>query len=323
MLIGAHVSPAGGPAKAIERGLERGAQAIQIFNQNPRAWKPRDYSDEEVAAFRAAMADSEIDALLIHAVYLLNCASEDETIRANTLRSLIASLQAGAALGAHAVVLHPGSAKTGDVGRAITRAGEVIAEALAQTDGCALHLENTAGSGGTLGRSFGELAALIEAAGGDERLGLCLDSCHLLASGHEIRSAEALTAVLDDCVAQVGLERLGSLHLNDSQTPLGSNVDRHANVGDGELGEDGCAVFLSEPRFEGLAARARDARAEALGPDERGAGAHAHAARARAGRAARAGAHASRSVSAACPCGTSRSARAPSRVARCAHVIAS
>jgi len=252
VLIGAHVSPAGGPAKAVARGAERGAQAIQIFNQNPRAWKPREYSEEEVAAFAAAMDGSDVGALLIHAVYLLNCASEDEAIRANSLRSLIASLRAGAALGAHAVVLHPGSAKTGDVGQAIARAGAVIAEALAESAGCPLHLENTAGSGGTLGRSFEELAALLEAAGGGPRLGLCLDSCHLLASGFEIRSEEALTAVLDSCVALVGLERLGSLHLNDSQKPLGSNVDRHAGVGQGELGEDGCAVFLSEPRFEGL-----------------------------------------------------------------------
>jgi deoxyribonuclease-4 len=252
VLIGAHVSPAGGPAKAVARGLERGARAIQIFNQNPRAWKPREYSEDEVAAFREAIAQSDVDALLIHAVYLLNCASDDEAIRANSLRSLIASLQAGAALGAHAVVLHPGSAKTGDVGAAIARAGAVIAEALAQTEGCDLHLENTAGSGGTLGRSFEELAALMEAAGGDPRLGLCLDSCHLLASGFEIRSAEALGGVLDTCVALVGGDRLGSLHLNDSQKPLGSNVDRHANIGEGELGEDGCAVFLSEPRFEGL-----------------------------------------------------------------------
>lgn len=252
MLIGAHVSPAGGPAKAVARGVQRGARAIQIFNQNPRAWKPREYSPEEVAGFRAAMADSDVDALLIHAVYLLNCASDDATIRANSLRSLIASLDAGAALGAHAVVLHPGSAKTGDVGEAIARAGAVIAEALAQTDGCPLHLENTAGSGATLGRSFEELAALIDAAGGDPRLGLCLDSCHLLASGYEIRTEQALTSVLDRCVALVGLERLGSLHLNDSQKPLGSNVDRHANIGAGELGEGGCAVFLSEPRFEGL-----------------------------------------------------------------------
>ena len=252
MLIGAHVSPAGGPAKAVARGIERGAQAIQIFNQNPRAWKPRVYSGEEIAAFREAMAASDVDALLIHAVYLLNCAYDDETIRANSLRSLIASLQAGAALGAHAVVLHPGSAKTGDVDEAIARTGVVIGEALAQTEGCALHLENTAGSGGTLGRSFEELAALLEAAGGDRRLGVCLDSCHLLASGFEIRSEEALSSVVDRCAQLVGLERLGSLHLNDSQAPLGSNVDRHANVGAGELGEDGCAVFLSEPRFDDL-----------------------------------------------------------------------
>jgi deoxyribonuclease IV len=252
MLIGAHVSPAGGPAKAVQRGVERGARSIQIFNQNPRAWKPRDYSDEEVAAFAAAMAASKVDALLIHAVYLLNCASDDPQIRASTLRSLIASLRAGAALGAHAVVLHAGSAKTGDVGAAIARAGELIGEALAESERCALHLENTAGEGGTLGRSFGELAALMEAAGGDPRLGLCLDSCHLLASGFDIRSEAGLTAVLDECVELVGLERLGSLHLNDSQTPLGSNRDRHANIGDGELGRDGCAVFLSEPRFEGL-----------------------------------------------------------------------
>jgi len=252
MLIGAHVSPAGGPAKAVARGVERGARAIQIFNQNPRAWKPREYSEEEIAEFRAAMKASKVDALLIHAVYLLNCASDDAEIRANTLRSLVVSLQAGAALGAHAVVLHPGSAKAGDVGEAIARAGEVIAEALAQSEGCPLHLENTAGAGGTLGRSFHELAALIEAAGADERLGMCLDSCHLLASGFDIRTAEGLTTVLDECAQLVGTERLGSLHLNDSQTPLGSNRDRHANVGQGELGEQGCAVFLSEPRFEGL-----------------------------------------------------------------------
>jgi deoxyribonuclease-4 len=252
MLIGAHVSPAGGPAKAVQRGVERGARSIQIFNQNPRAWKPRDYSDEEVAAFAAAMAASKVDALLIHAVYLLNCASDDPQIRASTLRSLIASLRAGAALGAHAVVLHAGSAKTGDVGAAIVRAGELIGEALAESERCALHLENTAGAGGTLGRSFGELAALMEAAGGDRRLGLCLDSCHLLASGFDIRSEDGLTAVLDECVELVGPSRLGSLHLNDSQTPLGSNRDRHANIGEGELGRDGCAVFLSEPRFEGL-----------------------------------------------------------------------
>jgi len=252
MLIGAHVSPAGGPAKAVDRGVQRGARAIQIFNQNPRAWKPRVYTGDETAEFRAAMAGSDIKALLIHAVYLINCASADPEIRAKSLASLTGSLRAGAELGAHAVVLHPGSALSGEAVPAIARAGAVIAEALAESEGCALHLENTAGTGGTLGRSFAELASLVEAAGGDPRLGLCLDSCHLLASGYDIRTPESLDAVLDECDASVGLKRLGSLHLNDSQAPLGSNRDRHANVGTGEIGSDGCAVFLSDPRFHGL-----------------------------------------------------------------------
>lgn len=252
MLIGAHVSPAGGPAKAVERGLERGAEAIQIFNQNPRAWKPTVYADEQVEAFHAAMDGSEVKALVIHAVYLLNAASEDPDIRAKTLTSLTASLRAGDRLGAHAVVLHPGSAKTGEVAPAIARAGEVIAEALAESETCPLHLENTAGAGGTLGRSFEELAQLLDASGGEARLGVCLDSCHLFASGYDIRTIDGLAETMDDFDAAVGISRLGSLHLNDSQTPLGSNRDRHANVGQGELGEEGCAAFLSEPRFEAL-----------------------------------------------------------------------
>ena len=253
MLIGAHVSPAGGPAKAVQRGQEQGAEAIQIFNQNPRAWKPTVYTDEQVDAFREAMdASKKVQALLIHAVYLLNPAAEEKQFRDKTLTSLVASLQAGDALGAHAVVLHPGSAKAGDVGKAIERAGKVIAEALEQSDRCPLHLEDTAGAGGTLGRSFEELARLVEAAGGDERLGVCLDSCHLLASGYDVRSAEALDAVLDEFDRIVGLARLGSLHVNDSATPLGSNRDRHANLGDGEVGRAGIAAFLSEPRFEGM-----------------------------------------------------------------------
>jgi deoxyribonuclease IV len=256
MLIGAHVSPAGGPANAVARGEERACRAIQIFNQSPRQWKPTVYSDEQVAAFREAIDASEsVDALLIHAVYLINCASEDPEIRAKSLTSLTASLRAGSALGAVGVVLHAGSAlkNGGDVDQAMERAAGVIGEALKESEGCRLHLEDTAGAGGTLGRSFEELARMIELAGGGERLGVCLDSCHLYASGYDIATAAGLDGVLDEFDRVVGCERLGSLHVNDSQTPLGSNRDRHANLGDGELGRDGCAAFLSEPRFEGLA----------------------------------------------------------------------
>ena len=252
MLIGAHVSQSGGLEKAVSRGIERGAEAIQIFNQSPRMWRPTAYGEEDFAAFREALERSPIKAVLIHAVYLLNCASEDREIRRKSLRSLVQSLRVGEAIGAVSVVLHPGSAKKGEVPKAIKRAGTVIREALQESKVCQLHLENTAGAGGTLGRSFEELGALLDAAGGDGRLGMCLDSCHLYASGYDISIADGLRETLDECDRIVGLERLGSLHVNDSMTPYGSNRDRHALLGRGQLGERGCGVFLSEPRFERL-----------------------------------------------------------------------
>jgi deoxyribonuclease-4 len=254
MLIGAHVSPAGGPAKAVARGVERGCRSIQIFNQSPRAWKSREYTAEEVEAFHAAMQESPLEALVIHAVYLLNCASEDPELREKSLRALTVALNAGAQLGAVGVVLHPGSAlkSGGSVDEALKRAAKVIKEALAASDTCPLLLEDTAGAGGTLGRSFEELATLLELAGGQKRLGICLDSCHLFASGYDVRTRESLGAVIDEFDKVVGCDRLGVLHVNDSMTALGSNRDRHANLGDGEIGLEGMIAFLSEPRFEGL-----------------------------------------------------------------------
>lgn len=252
MLIGAHVSQAGGLANAVQRGVERGCEAIQIFNQSPRMWRPTAYTEKDFAAFREALQASRIGAVLIHAVYLLNCASEDGEIRSKTLQSLTQSLRVGQAIGAAGVVLHPGSAKKGHVGEAIERAGQTIARALAESEGCELHLENTAGAGGTLGRSLQELSELLQAAGGDGRLGVCLDSCHLLASGYDIRTNEGMASVLREGAQVLGRGRVRSLHLNDSQAPLGSNRDRHANIGRGELGEQGCMAFLSAPGVQRL-----------------------------------------------------------------------
>lgn len=267
MLIGAHVSPAGGLPKAVQRGSERGCRAIQIFNQSPRMWRPTAYAAQDVKDFRQAMEASEIDAVLIHAVYLLNCASEDEDIAAKSLTSLTHSLRTGERIGACGVVLHPGSAKKGHVGEAIERAGKTIARALGDSEGCELHLENTAGAGGTLGRSFEELAQLIEAAGGDRRLGVCLDSCHLLASGYDIRTPQGMDEVLSQAVATLGKGRIRSLHLNDSKTPLGSNRDKHANVGEGELGDGGCAAFLSAAGLQKLPCVLETPGHDRKGPD--------------------------------------------------------
>jgi deoxyribonuclease IV len=254
MLIGAHVSTAGGLVKAHERGVERGCEAIQVFNQSPRMWKPTTWKQQDVDAFRELMAKGPISSVLIHAVYLINPATKDKQMRRKSAASLVHALRMGDGIGADGVVLHPGSAVGEPLDEALPRAGEMLRHALAESDSCRILLEDTAGAGNTLGRSFEELAELVELAGGHKRIGLCLDSCHLFASGFDIATADKLAEVVDRCAQVVGLRRLRCLHINDSQAPLGSNRDRHAIPGEGELGARACGAFLSEPRFEGLPA---------------------------------------------------------------------
>jgi deoxyribonuclease IV len=265
VLIGAHVSTAGGLPNAIERAEERRADSIQIFNQSPRMWRPTRYDDEDFAAFREAMDGSRVEAVVIHAVYLINCATDDKEMRKKSLRSLTHSLWIGDGIGAAGVVLHPGAQKGKPLAGSMRRASRVIKEALKETESCPLLLEQTAGHQGLLGRDFDETARLIELVGGDERLGLCLDSCHLFVQGFDISDLEKLGEVLDEADAKVGLNRLGCVHVNDAGAPFASCRDRHANIGDGEMGRHGLAAFLSEPRFEGL-----PAPLEVPGPKKRG-----------------------------------------------------
>jgi deoxyribonuclease IV len=269
MLIGAHVSTAGGLEKAIERGAERGCESIQIFNQSPRMWRPTRYGDEDFAAFQEAMEASPVEAVVIHAVYLINCASKDRELRKKSLASLTHALRIGDAIGAAGVVLHPGAQKGEPLGPSIERAAKVIAAALKDSDRCPLLLEQTAGHKGLLGRDFDQTAELIDLAGGGKRLGLCLDSCHLFVQGYDITDADRLSAVLDEADEKVGLKRLGCVHVNDAAAPLGSCRDRHANVGQGEMGKRGLEAFLSEPRFEGLPATLETPGPNKKGPDKK------------------------------------------------------
>jgi deoxyribonuclease-4 len=269
MLIGAHVSTAGGLANSIARGSERGCESIQIFNQSPRMWRPTRFGEEDYAAFKEAMEPSPIQAVVIHAVYLINCATKDAEMRRKSLASLTHALRVGDGIGAAAVVLHPGAQKGEPLGPSIKRAAKVIAAALKDSDSCPLLLEQTAGHKGLLGRDFDQTAELIERAGGGRRLGLCLDSCHLFVQGYDITDAERLSAVLDEADEKVGLERLGCVHVNDAAAPLGSCRDRHANVGKGEMGRQGLAPFLSEPRFEGLPAPLETPGPRKKGPDKK------------------------------------------------------
>ena len=267
VFIGAHVSIAGGLPNAVGRGVDLECDAIQIFNQSSRAWKPQNHTEQQVAEFREGVEGSRIEAVLIHAVYLINAASLEREVRQKSLEALKGALELGDRIGAAGVVLHPGSQKQQDYELCMSAVGEAIREVLAETDSCPLLLEDTAGAGGTLGRDLPELARLIELGGASDRIGVCLDCCHLLASGFEVRERDSLAEIVDELELEIGLERLRALHINDSAMPLGSNRDRHASLGEGELGDRGLRVFLSEPRFDGLPAVLETPGPDRSGPD--------------------------------------------------------
>jgi deoxyribonuclease-4 len=254
VLFGAHVSAAGGISNAIDRIETVGGNAVQVFTQSPRMWKPTDHAPEELERFRTRRRQARVRYVSCHALYLVNLASRDAEVRANSLTALRATMETARGIGADAVVFHVGS----HLGYGFDEAVEIVAPALRElleltTDDLWLCMENTAGAGGTVGRGVDELAALCDAVDRHPRLGVCLDSCHWWASGIDVTDAGALDAALAELDARLGLERVRCLHVNDSKTPLGSNRDRHEYVGQGLIG-DGLATFLSHPAFGDLPA---------------------------------------------------------------------
>jgi len=240
--------------QAHERAVERGCEAMQVFNQSPRMWRPTRWKPDDVAEFLSLMKSGPVRSVTIHALYLINPATKDREMRRKSADSLIHALRMGDEIKADGVVLHPGSTVGEPREEALPRVGELLKHALEESERCPLLLENTAGAGNTLGRSFEELRECVDLAGGHKRIGVCLDSCHMFATGFDIRTADKLSEVVGQFKKTVGIRRLKSLHVNDSMTPLGSNRDRHAIPGQGEIGERGCAAFLSEPAFESLPA---------------------------------------------------------------------
>jgi deoxyribonuclease-4 len=254
MLIGAHVSTGGGLVRAIERAEERTCDAIQIFNQSPRMWRPTRYSDDDFAEFREAMANSRVEVVAIHMIYLINPAAKDREMQRKSLESLTHALRVGDGIGALGVVVHPGALKDDTRTNARKRAIKLIKEALARSERCPIIYENTAGSPQLLGLDFDETAELIEATGGAKRLGLCIDSCHLWATGYDVRTPEGTKDLVDEIDAKVGLDQLKLLHVNDSRDDRGSNRDRHAPIGKGEVGRKGFRAFLGERRLQNVPA---------------------------------------------------------------------
>ena len=250
MRIGAHVGTAGGIQTSIERGAEIGCESIQVFTTSPRAWRAQVHPPESLEAFRRARSAAGLP-VVCHASYLINLAGTDEAVVEKSGIALAACCQVASALDAEAVIVHVGSHLGDGIDAGLGRIqGELDKVLAGLPDDLWLLLENTAGAGGTIGRTVDELAAVIERSP-HPRLGICLDSCHLFASGIEIGDPAAMTALLDEITAKIGLDRLRALHLNDSLVPFGANRDRHAPVGDGLIG-DGLAAFLGHPRLQQL-----------------------------------------------------------------------
>jgi deoxyribonuclease IV len=267
MECGAHVSVSGGIHTAIDRAEALGCDSVQIFTQSPRAWRPTNHPAANFERFKERRAEAGIGGVVCHAVYLVNLAAPDDTVYEKSVAAVENTMDVACAIEADGVVIHVGSHMGAGFEAGLERAAPALARAL---DRCSettwLLLENSAGAGGTIGRSLDELAVLVDRLDRHPRLGICLDSCHLWVSGVDVTDRGALDACLNELDERVGRERIRAVHVNDAAAPLGSNRDRHANVGEGELGED-LGVFVGHPRFEGLPALLEVPGPDGHGPD--------------------------------------------------------
>jgi deoxyribonuclease-4 len=267
VLAGAHVSSSGGIHTAIGRAEALGADAVQVFTQSPRTWRPTNHDPANFERFKERRAEAGIGAVLCHALYLINLAAPDDAIYDKSRASLLNTVEVACAIEADGVVVHVGSHLGAGFEAGLERVLPALEEALGRCSEVTwLLLENSAGAGGTIGRSVDELAVLVDRLDAHPRLGLCLDSCHLWVSGVDVTDEAALDAAVADVDERIGLDRLRCLHVNDAAAALGSNRDRHANVGEGELGE-GLGRFLAHPRLQGLPAILEVPGKDGHGPD--------------------------------------------------------
>lgn len=268
MYIGAHLSSSGGIHTAVDRAEAIGAESLQVFTQSPRRWRPTDHDPATFETFRARREEVGLRGVLCHALYLCNFGATDGAIYEKSVAALVNTMEVARAIDADAVVLHVGSHLGAGFEACLERVLPALDRILELTnDTTWLLMENSAGAGGTIGRSLEELAQIYERLDRHPRLGVCLDSCHLYVSGVDVTDRAALDALLDELDDAVGFDRLRALHVNDSAAELGSNRDRHANIGDGVLGEK-LGVFLGHPRLQGLPAVLEVEGRDKKGPDK-------------------------------------------------------
>jgi deoxyribonuclease-4 len=265
--FGAHVSTSGGIDTAIGRAVERGADALQLFTQSPRMWRPTNHTPASIEAFKRGRAEHGIGAVVCHALYLVNLATPNDDFYAKSVEAMRNTMDAACAIEADAVIFHVGSHQGAGFEAGLERVVPALAQVLERSsDTTWLLMESSAGAGGTIGRSVDELATIFDRLDRHPRLGVCLDSCHLYVSGVDVTQRDEVDRLLDALDTRMGIDRLRALHINDSKAPLGSNRDRHENIGEGLLGEQ-LGVFLSHPALQGLPALLETPGPEGKGPD--------------------------------------------------------
>lgn len=248
------MSIAGGLPRAVDRAKASRCQALQIFTKSAGQWRARELPPEEIALFRARVEQTGIHPVVAHNSYLINVAAAMPALRAQSIAALGEELDRAESLGLDGLVMHPGSFTTGTEEEGLRSIGEALAGLLAERPRARTRilLEHTAGQGTNLGHRFEHLAAILDRAGGSSRLGVCLDTCHLLAAGYDLCSPEGYEHTFRSFDRIVGLDRIKVFHLNDSKKPCGSRVDRHEHIGKGCLGLEPFRLLLNDPRFASL-----------------------------------------------------------------------
>ena len=254
MRLGAHESIAGGLYRAFDRAQSVGCETVQIFVKSNRSWAVKSLTEEEIARFKERAAETGIHPVVAHTSYLLNLGTPDEKLWHRSLETLIIELERCEALEVPYLVLHPGSHVGTGEEAGLARVAEALGKVHAATPGfrAQILLETTAGQGTNLGYRFEHLAWLLENTPQGDRLGVCLDTCHVFAAGYELRTEEGYEATMAAFDRTVGLERLRAVHLNDSKGDLGSHKDRHEHIGKGHIGLEGFRNVLNDPRLAGL-----------------------------------------------------------------------
>jgi deoxyribonuclease-4 len=269
VLFGAQVKEAGGLLAALRRAEAMGAEVMQVFAQSPRQWRYPDANADRAALFESAWAESPVVRRVVcHAPYLINLGAADPETYERSCSCLAENLRAAERMGAVGLVLHVGSHLGAGLAARLAAVSSALRAALDVSD-CPLLLENTAGAGGTIGRSFEELARVIETVDGDGRMGVCLDTQHAWAAGMSFDTLAAADALVDAIDATVGLDRLACLHVNDSKVARGAGLDRHENVGRGAIGRPAFRALLGHPRLQGLPAVLEVPGTDNRGPDRK------------------------------------------------------